>query len=79
VREAHNVRSRGPLDDIHLDLHILVDPALPIADAHRVGHRVERRLRERWPGLSDIVIHVEPALDSERARSREGGGLKAEG
>ena len=79
VLEAHNVRSRGPLDDIHLDLHILVDPALPLADAHRVGHRVEARLRARWAGVTDVVVHVEPALDSERARSREGGGLRAEG
>jgi cation diffusion facilitator family transporter len=79
VLEAHNVRSRGPADDIHLDLHILVQPTIPIADAHAIGHRVERRLRQRWPGLTDIVVHVEPALDSERARTREGGGLKAEG
>ena len=79
VLEAHNVRSRGPDDDIHVDLHILVNPAMPIAAAHAVGHRVERRLRERWPGLTDVVVHVEPALESERARVREGGGLKAEG
>lgn len=79
VREAHNVRSRGPHDDIHLDLHILVDPSMAIADAHAIGHRVEERLRDRWPGLSDVVVHVEPALESERATTREGGGLKAEG
>ena len=79
VLEAHNVRSRGPKDDIHLDLHILVDARMAIAAAHAVGHRVEQRLRERWPGLTDIVVHVEPALESERARAREGGGLKAEG
>jgi len=79
VLEAHNVRSRGPLDDIHLDLHILVDPALPLAEAHHVGHRVEARLRARWPGVTDVVVHVEPALDSERARTRQGGGLRAEG
>jgi cation diffusion facilitator family transporter len=79
VREAHNVRSRGPQDDIHLDLHILVDPQMAIATAHALGHRVEQRLRERWPGVTDVVVHVEPALESERARAREGGGLKAEG
>jgi cation diffusion facilitator family transporter len=78
VREAHNVRSRGPQDDIHLDLHILVDPDMGIGDAHRIGHRVEGRLRERWPGLTDVVVHVEPAVESERARVREGGGLVAE-
>jgi cation diffusion facilitator family transporter len=79
VLEAHNVRSRGPRDDIHLDLHILVDPRMAIAAAHAVGHRVEQRLRERWPGLTDVVVHVEPGLESERAHAREGGGLKADG
>jgi cation diffusion facilitator family transporter len=79
VREAHNVRSRGPGDDIHLDLHVLVDPQLPIADAHAIGHRVEQRLRTRWPGVTDVVVHVEPALEDERAKRRAGGGLQAEG
>lgn len=78
VLEVHNVRSRGPLDDVHVDLHVLVDPRMPIADAHAMGHRVERRLREHWPGFTDVVVHVEPALPGERARLREGGGLKAE-
>ncbi|HYM82197.1 MAG TPA: cation diffusion facilitator family transporter [Candidatus Limnocylindria bacterium] len=78
VREVHNVRSRGPSDDIHLDLHVLVDPEIRIIDAHALSHRVERRLREHWPGVSDVVVHVEPALQSERARVRDGGGLRAE-
>lgn len=78
VLEVHNVRSRGPLDDVHVDLHVLVDPRMPIADAHAIGHRVETRLRARWPGFTDVVVHVEPALPGERARGREGGGLKAE-
>jgi cation diffusion facilitator family transporter len=79
VYEVHNVRSRGPDDDIHLDLHVLVSAATPLAEAHALGHRVESRLRQRWPGVSDVVVHVEPALDSERARERVGGGLRAEG
>lgn len=79
VLEAHNVRSRGPDDDIHLDLHILVDPAMSLAAAHALGHRVEERLRRAWPGLTDVVVHVEPALAGEFAERREGGGLKAPG
>jgi cation diffusion facilitator family transporter len=79
VQEVHNVRSRGPDDDIHLDLHVLVNPATPLAEAHLLGHRVERRLRQRWPGVTDVVVHVEPAFESERARERVGGGLHAEG
>lgn len=76
--EVHNVRSRGPIDDVHVDLHVLVDPRMPIADAHAIGHRVEARLRARWPDCTDVVVHVEPALPGERAYTREGGGLKAE-
>lgn len=79
VLEVHNVRSRGPDDDIHLDLHVLVHPATPLAEAHALGHRVETRLRDRWPGVTDVVVHVEPALESERAHERVGGGLRAEG
>jgi len=56
-----------------------VDPGARLAEAHQIAHRVERRLRARWPGLTDVVVHVEPALESERAHVREGGGLKAEG
>ena len=79
VREAHNVRSRGPADDIHVDLHVLVDPDTRIADAHLVAHRVERRLLAQFPGVTDVVVHVEPALAGELATRREGGGLKAQG
>ena len=78
VLEVHNVRSRGPLDDVHVDLHVLVDPGMAIADAHAMGHRVEARLREQWPTFTDVVVHVEPATDGERARFRQGGGLHAE-
>jgi cation diffusion facilitator family transporter len=78
VREAHNVRSRGPSDDIHLDLHILVDPEAPIAAAHAIGHRVETRLRALFPGLTDVVVHVEPALETERGQVLEDGALRAQ-
>src|SRR5580765_5720636 len=58
VLEAHNVRSRGPADDIHIDLHILVSPSMALSNAHALGHRVEHRLREHWPGVTDVVVHV---------------------
>lgn len=79
VLEVHNVRSRGPLDDIHVDLHVLVNPATGLADAHAIGHRVEQRLLGQFPGVTDVVVHVEPALETERATRREGGGLRAQG
>jgi cation diffusion facilitator family transporter len=79
VLEAHTVRTRGLEDDIHLDLHVLVDPRVAIAEAHALGHRVEERLRRRWPDVSDVVVHVEPDVDEERARRTDGEGLRAPG
>lgn len=78
VLEAHNVRTRGPEDDIHVDFHILVPPGTSIGEAHDIGHRVEDRVRAEWPDVSDVVVHVEPGDPEERAKERgEGGGLKA--
>jgi cation diffusion facilitator family transporter len=79
VREAHNVRTRGPDDDIHVDLHVLVDPQLAIAEAHLIGHRVEARIRGQWSGVTDVVVHVEPALEQERGHRGASGGLEADG
>lgn len=77
VREAHNVRSRGAEDDVHLDLHVLVEPDMAISEAHAIGHRVEARLKRRWPELTDVVVHVEPAHAEERAHPTIGEGLRA--
>lgn len=79
VLEVHNVRSRGPDDDIHLDLHVLADPELPLAKAHALAHRVEARLRRHWEGVTDVVVHIEPAIEAERATRTPDGDLRAEG
>jgi cation diffusion facilitator family transporter len=71
VREVHAVRSRGTDDAIYMDLHILVDPALTVAKAHEIAHKVEAYLKEQFPGVADTVVHVEPDIATERRRSRE--------
>ncbi|MBP7689462.1 MAG: cation-efflux pump [Thermoflexales bacterium] len=57
---ATKVRSRGREDDVHLDLHIKVDPAMATEQAHAIASEVERQLQERVPGLVDAVVHIEP-------------------
>ncbi len=61
VRNVHRVRSRGARGAVHLDLHMEVDPQMKVADAHDLAHRIERDLRDHFPELADVVIHVEPA------------------
>lgn len=65
VKACHRVRSRGIADDVFLDLHLLVDPAMPVREAHDLSHRVEAALKGRFPGLHDVTIHLEPEGDPE--------------
>jgi cation diffusion facilitator family transporter len=63
VGHVHRIRSRGQ-PEIHLDLHLGVDNELSLRAAHDLGHRVEAALRQEWPDLADVLIHVEPEEDA---------------
>lgn len=58
VTSYHRVRSRGPDDDIAVDLHIRVDPKLTMQEANAIADEVRRRLLQ-LPGVSDVTIHAE--------------------
>jgi len=60
VRACHRIRSRGPAGQVHLDLHVQVDPAMATADSHALGHRVAAALRAALPDVVDVLVHVEP-------------------
>ena len=60
VLECHEVRTRGTRDAIFCDLRIHLPPELSLVKAHEIGHEVERKLKETYPGLRDVIVHVEP-------------------
>ncbi|BDG60541.1 cation diffusion facilitator family transporter [Caldinitratiruptor microaerophilus] len=62
VREVHQIRSRGRHDSAYVDLHVLVDPHLPVVKAHDLAHRIEEALKGRLPAVVDVLVHVEPDL-----------------
>lgn len=45
---------------IAVSLHLELDPRLPLARAHAEAARLERALREAYPGLDAVDIHLEP-------------------
>ncbi|MGE3273800.1 MAG: cation diffusion facilitator family transporter [Vicinamibacterales bacterium] len=57
---CHQIRSRGSADHIFVDLHIWLDPAMPLHDAHERSHVVKDQLMDRFPNIQDAVIHIEP-------------------
>ncbi len=60
VTGYHDFRCRGKPGEIFADIHITVDPTLPVAGAHAISDEVERRLKEAVPGLVEVVVHIEP-------------------
>lgn len=60
VLGCHHIRSRGTADHVFLDLHIWLDGATPLTNAHALSHMVKDRLIERYPQIADAVIHIEP-------------------
>jgi len=60
VTHAHRVRSRGLPDDVHVDLHIHVPPDMTTQESHALAHEVVERIQREHPGVSDVIVHVEP-------------------
>jgi len=60
VLDVHEVRTRGMEDDIHIDFHITLKPDLPLSEAHAVAHRVVDLIQKEFPGVTDVVPHIEP-------------------
>ncbi len=42
------------------DVHIEVDPMLPVVDGHRIAHDVKDVIRDRCHVVRDVLVHVEP-------------------
>ena len=57
---CEKIRTRGPADNVFLDLHLWIDRRTPLGDAHALSHVVKDKLTDRFPELVDVVIHIEP-------------------
>lgn len=60
VRGCHKLRSRGRLDDVHIDLHVQVDGDMTLNESHNLSHRVQADIIAAFPEVSDVLVHLEP-------------------
>jgi cation diffusion facilitator family transporter len=51
----------------HVDIHIEVDPALTVATSHDIATAVKHHLRRQVPTVADVLVHVEPSQQWDRA------------
>lgn len=60
VSHPHNLRTRRIGADVAIDLHIRVDGAMRVDEAHQITQKIESDLRAAFGGQSFISLHVEP-------------------
>ena len=63
----HRMRIRKMGELYFIDLDIEVDPGMSVESAHKIASRVEERIKDRIPRVYDIMVHVEPEGNVEKA------------
>jgi len=59
ARNCHNVRMRHSGPVLFIDLHVLVDGAQTLAQAHDLTEKIEEAIRKIAPDV-DVTVHPEP-------------------
>jgi len=60
VEVCKDVRTRGTVGQIFVDLKILVNPSISVSEAHYIAGKVEELIKKEFPDVVDVVVHVEP-------------------
>ena len=60
VRSLHDLKTRQAGLSTFIQLHLEMDPAMSLSEAHAISDEVERDLMAAFPG-ADVIIHQDPA------------------
>ena len=61
--EKARIRRSGPM--CLGQLSVFVDERLSVEESHRISEKVEKRIKERFPEVESLIIHVEPSEREE--------------
>ena len=71
VRSLHDLRTREAGLSTFIQVHIEMDPAMSLAQAHSISDAVEQDLLAAYPG-AEVIIHQDPeGLEQPPAALRE--------
>lgn len=60
IRDAHDLRLRHMSGAVQADVHIALDPAMTLSEAHRLCEAARATVLARVPDMAEIIIHPEP-------------------
>ena len=50
-----------------VDMHIEVPAAMTVQQGHDIAHDVKDKIREKYPAVKDVLVHIEPARHQSKA------------
>lgn len=62
VKGVHKIRSRGMVDELHIDMHVLADSDLNLRASHDLSHRIENAFKRELNNNVEVTVHLEPYL-----------------
>ena len=65
VSHPHNLRTRRIGNRIAIEVHVRLDPEMPLKDAHGKASEIERRLKDRFGEQTHVSVHMEPRKSDE--------------
>jgi cation diffusion facilitator family transporter len=60
VRDIEKVIVRKSGGGYWVNMHVQVDPLMPVRDAHIVGGKVRAEIKGKLPNVLDVHVHIEP-------------------
>ncbi|MDT8398712.1 MAG: cation diffusion facilitator family transporter [Pseudomonadales bacterium] len=70
VMGVHELRSRQHGGSTLLDVHVQVNNKISVSEGHHLGDHLAISLKQHFPEVSDVVIHIDPELDMEDSNDR---------
>lgn len=60
IRDAHDLRLRHMSGAVQADVHVTLDPAMTLSEAHRLCEAARASVLVQVPEVTEIIIHPEP-------------------
>jgi cation diffusion facilitator family transporter len=72
VRQCHDIMARYYARRIRMELHIVVDPGMTVAEAHDIIDRVVEELTTKFENIEKVLVHVDPDRRKKPSGEKKG-------
>jgi cation diffusion facilitator family transporter len=72
VRQCHDIMARYYARRIRMELHIVVDPGMTVAEAHDIIDRVVEELMTKFENIEKVLVHVDPDRRKKPSGEKKG-------